>query len=1106
MDRDFAIAQYENSVAFYGRQPDLFIQSKYGDLDQAQQQEIKTKLAEHISTSLFRPKDATGQSLYSRVDGVSDVAREATSLRKDQIVERVDSLREELSKKYPGNYFTESELRAMANLDTREAKTVHSQDRIEHDMREMCAAKGTSLENETRGIREAGLERYEQQQLRREPQPNEYDLIREAAANISEQRSVFSREDLLKAAAILSRGDVSLPQLKEAFQELLKDREIIQAKGYDNIFMTKETIKAERENNQRLHDGRGAVQPIGIAENVDKYLTEKCSHLNDQQKNAVRLVLTTGDRYVAINGVSGAGKSTLVDAIRGYVEQKGIEIYGTSHMATAARQLEAKGRVPSQTLDSLVYRDSGKPGLGIVDEMTMLSTVQMRDFLRTVDAQPQGRAVFIGDVHQLSGPSAGRPVAYAIEHNQIETAKIDISHRQQTPHTQEIAGHLNRGDVERAFQSIEKHRGEHDTLRIVSADRQEAYQQVAAAYMEKAKLGEAAVYTPRHIDREGINNAIREARKAAGEIGQGETIEVRQPNDLMGVQRNWAGNYSQGDRGFFRDNWKGFRAGEAVDIRAIDIQNNTISVARRDGTLQSIDMRAAGRHFSSYAVRDMEVSAGDKIVALKNDTGKKGVGLTNKETGVVVKIDSETLIMKTDSGEIKTIPLDQYNYFTHGYCQTVHGGQGADIKTSIAYVPTGYGDLAQKLSKDNSTMKEAFLVAGTRMTHDYTLMTDNVQHLEALVQRETFKEMALDYLGKKLPDKGRPGMETLNREVAVISKTMQGNQGMTMANIQANLIGQMPEERIIRALAILESRGEVVRGENKTYSWNRISEDQQRLENVRHAIAELREDGKRHFTIPQLQTELKVMDENLSLPQIRQALNKFSANQEITSKERDDGKTFYRIEEKASEPSHEIAASKGVEIQNTKQETIASITREYALEGKNFTAKDIAGSDAELGVRTTESDARQTLEQGVETGKLQKETVNVDGKEITFFRDTQSVINEINNAETQLLTVQKLENEQGQEQRLSDLIAERIEDLKAGNFTEAKALNLEIENGINQLSPEEKAEIIKSPEVNKSDVESHIEHKTTVEKEAAYELDKETEHGGYEREMQISME
>lgn len=1115
LDRDYAIAQYENSIAFYGRQPDLFIQSEYGHLSQQQREEMRSKLAEHISSSFFRPENAVGQSLYARVDGVSDLAREATSPRNDQILQRVDSLREELSKKYPGKHFTEGELQHLANLDTREPKTVHSQDRIEHDMREMCAAKGTSLEVENRGILEAGIERHEQYQARQEPPQNEYDLIREAAANITGQRSVFSREDLLKAAAILSRGDVSLSQLKEGFQELLKDDELLKSRGHDNIYMTKETVRAERENNQSLQDGRGTVQSIGTIDDVNKYLNEKYGHLNDQQKAAVRLVLTTKDRYVAISGVAGAGKSTLVNTIRGYVEQEGIEIYGTSHMATAARQLEAKGGISSQTLDSLVYRDMGKPGLGIIDEMTMLSTTQMRDYLRTVDAQPEGRAVFIGDVKQLSGASAGRPAAYAMENKLIDTAVIDISHRQQTPHTQEIAGCLHKGDVKRAFEAIEKHRDAHDTLRTVSADRQQAYKEVAAAYMEKGKLGDTAVYTPRHIDREGINNAIREARKAGGEIAQGVIIEVRQPNDLMGVQRNYAGNYSQGDRGYFRDKWNGFRPGEAVNIRGVNIQNNTISVSRLDGSLQDIDMRAAGRHFSSYAVRQIELSQGDKITCLKNDLGAKGVGVANKESGIAEKIDGQTLIMKTDSGQTKNIPLDKYNYIGYGYCSTVHGGQGADVKQSISYMPTGYGDLAQKLASDSSTMKETFNVSGTRMTHDYTLMTDNVQHLEALVQRETLKEMALDYLKNKVPDKGRPGMEILKREVGQVEKAIIGNQGMTIAKVQTNLIGQMSEERINRALSILESRGEVTHNEDKTYSWNRISEDHQRIENVRHAIAELREDGRRHFTTSQLQTELKAMDETMSSRQIKQALHELVGRGEITTKDRDDGKSFYRIEDKSTAPGQEIEKSQGTKIQQTangnsgieldvKRDMIESITREYALEGKDFTARDIAGSAVELGIRATETDVSQMLEHGVKDRRLEKEIVNAEGKEVTFYKDTQSVLQEISNTETQLLAVQELENGQGQEQKLSELITERIEELKAGKFEEAKVLNEEIENRINQLPADERAEITTTVEVNKSEVEHHNEHRIEEGKEAAYESENTIEHDVTDREMQMS--
>ena len=87
---------------------------------------------------------------------------------------------------------------------------------------------------------------------------------------------------------------------------------------------------------------------------------------------------------------------------------------------------------------------------------------------------------------------------------------------------------------------------------------------------------------------------------------------------------------------------------------------------------------------------------------------------------------------------------------------------------------------------------------------------------------------------------------------------------------------------------------------------------------------------------------------------------------------------------------------------------IESITREYALEGKDFTARDIVGSAAELGIRATETDVSQMLEHGVKDGGLEKEIVNAEGNEVTFYKDTQSVLQEISNTETQLLAVQEL--------------------------------------------------------------------------------------------------
>ena len=84
------------------------------------------------------------------------------------------------------------------------------------------------------------------------------------------------------------------------------------------------------------------------------------------------------------------------------------------------------------------------------------------------------------------------------------------------------------------------------------------------------------------------------------------------------------------------------------------------------------------------------------------------------------------------------------------------------------------------------------------------------------------------------------------------------------------------------------------------------------------------------------------------------------------------------------------------------------------------------------------------------------------------------------------------------------MITERIEELKAGKFEEAKVLNEEIENRINQLPADERAEITTTVEVNKSEVEHHNEHRIEEGKEAAYESENTIEHDVNDREMQMS--
>ena len=171
--------------------------------------------------------------------------------------------------------------------------------------------------------------------------------------------------------------------------------------------------------------GRGAVPMQARA--VDKALRN--GPLTHGQKAAVKLILSSDDRTVGVQGYAGSGKTTMLSRARALLEKNGYAIRGLAPSASAAQTLAAEAGIGSETLQRFLARYSGvaegrmtkkgekemrssfaKTAL-VVDEGSLASTVQARDLLRIADALRIPRVVLVGDEKQLDAVDAGKPFA-----------------------------------------------------------------------------------------------------------------------------------------------------------------------------------------------------------------------------------------------------------------------------------------------------------------------------------------------------------------------------------------------------------------------------------------------------------------------------------------------------------------------------------------------------------------------------------------------------------------------------------------------------------------------------------------------------------------------
>ena len=89
----------------------------------------------------------------------------------------------------------------------------------------------------------------------------------------------------------------------------------------------------------------------------------------------------------------------------------------------------------------------------LVDEGSLASTVQTRDFLRIATEVRIPRVVLVGDAQQLDAKDAGKPFVQ-LQAAGMQTAVMDEIMRQRDPALKEAVEARLKGDIARAFEKL----------------------------------------------------------------------------------------------------------------------------------------------------------------------------------------------------------------------------------------------------------------------------------------------------------------------------------------------------------------------------------------------------------------------------------------------------------------------------------------------------------------------------------------------------------------------------------------------------------------------------------------------------------------------------
>jgi conjugative relaxase-like TrwC/TraI family protein len=329
-----------------------------------------------------------------------------------------------------------------------------------------------------------------------------------------------------------------------------KNGQLIPATSGDRRYTTTELLAAEQRITRsavaRIEEGTGRVAPGTVDQVLGLH-----AHLDTEQADGVRALLTSGNGYDLVIGQAGTGKSTMLGAAKAGWEEAGFKVIGTAVAARTAADLEAGTGIPSSSLTQLLADLRKAGGLTsrhviVVDEASMVGSRSLDRLRSHVDAAG-AKLVLVGDNRQLSSIDAGGALRSMSNELGSHVVTLTTNRRQTGDHQQwerDALVALRDGNVVPAVHAYVEH-GRVTITGTIDEARRRLVEDWWAVHHDRT----TAILAVRRVDVVALNDMVRARRQAAGELGEEIRLDGRA--------------FSIGDRVVFEKNQRVAEAGKA---------------------------------------------------------------------------------------------------------------------------------------------------------------------------------------------------------------------------------------------------------------------------------------------------------------------------------------------------------------------------------------------------------------------------------------------------------------------------------------------------------------------------------------------------------------
>lgn len=575
-----------------------------------------------------------------------------------------------------------------------------------------------------------------------------------AVERLSQRTAFFSERQLLTESmkhSLIAPQSITQKELLAAIEQENKAQTLYEAKcpeTQQTVYTTPWLLTLEAETIARIEHNKGVVPAIASRQHIKSFQQKRASYLiypmTQSQKQSMIALLTSQDRFSAIQGFAGVAKTSMLAEAKTLIEEKGYMLRGITVASSAAHELQTKAGIRTDVFP-IVHQELKEAPTGslfktlfIVDEASMLSSHQGHELLKQIE-RTGARLILVGDKAQLPSVNTGRIFSLAQDYG-IETSVMDEIVRQQNQKAKEAVICATKGDVQGAIERL--------NVQILPTY-EKRIQWIAEHWLSLSpkQRDETLLFAPTHANRKAITQILRGGLKQESSLNGDALIQkVLHPKSIEAVQQRFVSYYQKGDVVRFNQNFnKGIKQGAYFTVGQMTkkhYRDNVLLLINTEGKSFNFPLKNLPaykthsgpfeRIIELYQAKELELLKGDKVMWTRNF---KELDLRNGQCAKVHEIKEHDIVFKNQEGAIFSIQKAHpaLNHLDYSYVLTNYKVQGKDA-------PYGIG-LMESYHRFSATMKN-FYVQISRAIHGMTLVTDNKEQLVQAIQKNSDEKRA----------------------------------------------------------------------------------------------------------------------------------------------------------------------------------------------------------------------------------------------------------------------------------------------------------------------------------------------------------------------------